>query len=66
MADGYVIGQEVYNGRPTWHGKNVVVCVLYKNFRFYMPKTISRCPLSTKKKKKKKNGQYSISVRDMW
>lgn len=25
MADGYVIGQEVYNGRSTWHGQNVTM-----------------------------------------
>ena len=25
MADGYVIDQEVYNGGPTWHGKNVTM-----------------------------------------
>ena len=25
MADGYVIGQEVHTGRPTWHGKNVTM-----------------------------------------
>ena len=28
MADGYVIGQEVYNSRPTWHGKNVTMAAL--------------------------------------
>ena len=35
MADGYVIGQEVYNCRPTWHGKNVTMAAL-KRLRLAM------------------------------